>query len=220
MNPLHVSIARDVYRELHVQAAGVTLHTLKPRLPNHNTHLRHAIPPFLTCEVHWAHLESAWLCSWLVLTGSRNALNVIDCELHPTESSLIYSGGLVMYPSERSVQFSQQDVLWWSSKESVYFPLFHTASSHISMLCHCTHVFMYRMCILMWDAQLLLFMYCKVYILYWMQTHIWSIKLSMTNRVYLWCSSVWDCQVVMLETVINSMENVFQLNKRIKLLTF
>lgn len=46
-------------------------------------------------------------------------------------------------------------------KESVYFPLFHKASSYISMLCHSTHVFMYWMCILIWDAQLLLFMYCK-----------------------------------------------------------
>ena len=49
-----------------------------------------------------------------------------------------------------------------------------------------------------------------------MQTHIWSIELSMTNRVYLWCTSVWDCRVVMLETVMNSMENVFQLNKKNK----
>lgn len=99
---------------------------------------------------------------------------------------------------------------------------FHCFIRHqvIFLCCHCTHVFMYRMCILMWDAQLLLFMYCKVYISYWMQTHIWSIKLSMTNQVYLWCSSVWDCQVVMLETVINSVANVFQLNKRIKRLTF
>ena len=56
----------------------------------------------------------------------------------------------------------------------------------------------------------------SLYISYWMQTHIWSIELSMTNRVYLWCTSVWDCRVVMLETVMNSMENVFQLNKKNK----
>lgn len=103
-----------------------------------------------------------------------------------------------------------------SSKESVYFPLFHKESIYLSMLCHCTqYVFMYWMCILIWDAQLSLFMYFNVDI--WMLTHIWSIKLS--NRVYLCCQSVWDCQVVMLKCVMNIMENVFQLNKSNKILT-
>lgn len=83
------------------------------------------------------------------------------------------------------------------------------------MLCHCTHVFMYWMCILIWDAQLLLFMYCKVYIVMNANPYM---KSFVTNQVYLWCSSEWDCQVAMLESVINNMENVFQLNKRINYL--
>lgn len=57
---------------------------------------------------------------------------------------------------------------------------------------------------------------CKPLYIY---IYIWSIKLFTNNGVYLWPLSVWDCQVVMLESVIVDMEIVSQLSKMNKLLT-
>lgn len=106
-------------------------------------------------HVKFSYLKNMWLCSWLVLQGLR----CTECywlwiTLNWVLTHLFW--GLLMYSSERSVQFSGRilDLLWGLRKEYVYFPLFHNASRYISMLCHCTHVFLYWMCILIWDAQL------------------------------------------------------------------
>lgn len=144
-----------------------------------------------------------------------DALNVIDCELHPTEFTLIYSGRLDMYSSVRSVQFSSKIHCDDRAKDLYIYHCF--IWHHVIFLCCVTaHMYLCTECVYWYKMHS--YGYLWIYIVLNANPYKWSIKLFMTNRVCLWYLSVWDCQVVMLESIINNMEIVFQLKKRINYL--
>lgn len=143
-----------------------------------------------------------------------DALNVINCELHPTEFTLIYSGRLDMYSSVRSVQFSSKVHLDDRARD-LY--IYHCFIWHHVICCVIAHMYLCTECVYWYKIHS--YGYLWIYIVLNANPYKWSIKLFMTNRVCLWYLSVWDCQVVMLESIINNMEIVFQLKKTNKLLT-
>ena len=141
---------QDVYYELHVQYMVVKLHTHKNRAcQNSSTHLSHFISHFLSSvSLFWEHVTVFMAC----ITGwYLDALNVIDCELHPTEFSLIYSGGLVMYSGERSVQFSSK-IYCDDRIRNLY--IFHYFIGHrvIFLCCVIVHMYLCTECVYWYET--------------------------------------------------------------------
>lgn len=86
---------------------------------------------------------TTWDCVHGLYYRLWNTLNVIDCELYPTEFSLISSEDSLCILVRELCNFPARFIVMIKQKESVSFTLFHKASSYLSMLCHCTRVYLY-----------------------------------------------------------------------------
>lgn len=141
----------DVYNELCVHGFwSDAAQTQNPCLPNSYTHLRHSISHFWPVKFSELILRTCDCVHGLYYRVS-DALNVIDCELHPTEFSLIYSGGLVMYSSERSVQFSSK-IYCDDRARDLY--IFHCFIRHqvIFLCCVIVHMYLCTECVYWYET--------------------------------------------------------------------
>lgn len=134
--------APDVDYELHTHG-----------LPNSHTdtHQRHSIShcwPVKFSELILRTCDCVHGLYYRVL----DTLNVINCELHPTEFSLIYPGGLDMYSSERSVQFSSKI---YCDDRARNLCIFH---------CFIRHQVIFLCCVIV-------HMYLCIECVYWYETH-------------------------------------------------
>lgn len=129
-------------------AAGVMPHTLISACQIH-THTS-ASPQFWPTKFSELIVRTCD-CVHGLYFGLWDALNVIDCELHPTEFSLIYSGGLVMYSSERSVQFSSK-IYCVDRARNLY--IFHCFIRHrvIFLCCAIVHMYLCTECVYWYET--------------------------------------------------------------------
>lgn len=152
----------NVYCELRVHGRWRGAAHTEPCPPNSFTHLRHAISHILTCEVQWDMLRTCDRVHGLYYRVS-DALNVIDCELPPHwVLTHLFRRTRYVFWWEICAIF-QQDLLWWSSKESVY--IFHCFIRHqvIFLCCVIVHMYLCTECLYWYEThELLLFMCCKV----------------------------------------------------------
>lgn len=151
----------------------------------------HSIFPFLTREVREIILRTCDCVHFLCYRVS-DALNVINCELHPTEFSLIYSGGLIMYSSEISVQFSSK-IYCDDRARNLY--IFHCFIGHhvIFLSCVIVHMYLCTECV------------------YWYKTH---------SYCYLWMQSLYstECKpIYMKHQVVHDQSSLLMMFKCMRL---
>lgn len=121
--------------------------TVLAKIHSHtDTHLSHSIShcwPGKFSELIWRTCDRFHGLYYRV----SDALNVIDCELHHTEFSLIYSGGLVMYSSERSVQFASKSCRDDRARKLYIFHCFFVRHGVIFLCCVIVHMYLCTKCV-------------------------------------------------------------------------